>query len=238
MSRVLYERLVKDTGFSAAQKQILELVKECVGINKNSITILEVGSSSGYLTKVMVEMGAVVDIVEVEKAAFEKAKKISKAAIMGSIEDGKVQAKILKKYDLIICADVLEHLVDPEAVLEFLKKHLKKTGVFLISIPNVAFWEMRKQLLLKGDFSYQDSGLMDRTHLRFYSLNNFLDLLKGLNIQIDNIFPAEARIPFEYSLKRIPLLGGLFLRTFKSRIVKKFPNLTIYHYVIKTKAQY
>lgn len=231
----VYEQLVNRGGFSPAQKIILNLVTQHVSIA--NLTILEVGSSSGYLTRQLTQAGHLVDIVEVDRPSVRQARKYAQMALSGSIEDSQIRKKISRDYDLIILADVLEHLVDPEDTLEFLKRHLKNDGLMLISIPNVAFWDMRKKLFFKGDFEYQESGLLDKTHLHFYSLNNFLKLLNQHRLKILELIPAEARFPFEHSLSKIPLFGWLLIRLFKGKLIWFRPNLTFYHYVVKVTPQ-
>ena len=70
--------------------------------------------------------------------------------------------------DLVLCLDVLEHLVDPWRVVERLTNLLRPGGRLIVSVPNIRNWKFVKNLLLKGDFNYRDSGLLDRTHLRFF----------------------------------------------------------------------
>ena len=77
-------------------------------------------------------------------------------------------------FDIIIFADVLEHLKEPETVLRRFKKYLKKDGYALISIPNIANWKMRVYLLF-GKWHYKDVGLLDKTHLRFFTLKTAKD---------------------------------------------------------------
>lgn len=226
MKKNVYEQNVEEHGFSTAHKIIVSQIGK-------GQRVLEVGSSSGYLTKVLSEKGAVVDILEVEKEPFTKAKQHAQNSFFGSIEDLEVQNKIKNKYDVIICADVLEHLVEPEIVLNFLKTRLEKDGILLVSIPNVAYWGMRVHLMFSGDFSYHDSGLMDRTHLRFFSFNNFKDLLKKSSFKIVDYYPAEVRVPLQLSLQKVPVLGSLLIKLMKGFFAKRFPNLALYHYVIK-----
>lgn len=213
----LYQDLVKQHGFSPAQKIIISQVLQG--------EVLEIGSSSGYMTKEFKKRGSIIDVVEVDNKDIMEAKKFARNVFLGSIEDNKLRQKIKGKYDFIICADVLEHLFDPEAALLFLKSKIKKEGVILISIPNIAYWAMRIQLL-KGRFDYTESGLLDKTHLRFYTYNSFLELLKKLEFKIEKIYPAEVSIPFGHIL-HINFLKLLF--------AKFFPNLSIYHYVVKAK---
>lgn len=70
--------------------------------------------------------------------------------------------------DLILCLDVLEHLVDPWRAVDRLSALLRPGGRLLVSVPNIRNWKFVKNLLLRGDFHYRDSGLLDRTHLRFF----------------------------------------------------------------------
>ncbi len=70
--------------------------------------------------------------------------------------------------DLVLCLDVLEHLVDPWSVVKKLSPLLGKGGTLITSLPNIRYHKLVKTLLVDGDFSYTDEGLMDRTHLRFF----------------------------------------------------------------------
>jgi O-antigen biosynthesis protein len=96
--------------------------------------------------------------------------------------------KIRRRYDCIICADVLEHLVDPRLVLSLLKKKLDKQGVLIISAPNIAFLKQRLELLC-GKFDYNPSGgIMDETHLRFFTAKNLQVLCKQTGFKIESFY--------------------------------------------------
>lgn len=232
MTKPIYQKNVEKYGFSPAQRIIIDQAK-LVLIDKRK-KILEIGSSSGYLTSEFKKFGAKVDVVEVDKRSISYVKKVADKVYQGSVDNFKIRKALDgNKYDLVVCADVLEHLVEPEDTLKFLETLLTPSGFFLISIPNVAAWEMRKQLMFHGSFEYQESGLLDKTHLRFYSLNNFLDLLNKLGFRIVVLLPAESRVPFELSFCRVPFLGNLFKELIKSKIVNRWPNLLVNHYVIK-----
>lgn len=81
------------------------------------------------------------------------------------------------KFDTIIFADVLEHVVHPDKVLLFMKNYLKQDGNIILSLPNIANWQVRFNLLF-GKFNYTDTGIMDNTHLHFYTFKTAKDLLK------------------------------------------------------------
>ncbi|GAB1856625.1 hypothetical protein MHTCC0001_14600 [Flavobacteriaceae bacterium MHTCC 0001] len=72
-------------------------------------------------------------------------------------------------FDVIYFNDVLEHLVDPEYVLKSIKTKLAPNGVVISSIPNMRQYNTFKQLIFKKDWKYEDFGVMDRTHLRFFT---------------------------------------------------------------------
>jgi 2-polyprenyl-3-methyl-5-hydroxy-6-metoxy-1,4-benzoquinol methylase len=90
----------------------------------------------------------------------------------------------VEKYDCIICSDVLEHVLEPENVLKQLGEVLDKHGVIIISIPNVAFIQQRFLLML-GIFDYDPKGgLMDKTHIRFYTKKGILNMVKDAGFDI------------------------------------------------------
>jgi len=102
--------------------------------------------------------------------ALEAARDAFDHLIIGSIEDGSTLQEAVRyaPFDYIVFADVLEHLVDPWSVLELLRSHLMPSGNVLLSVPNVAHWSVRLNLLL-GRFEYTNGYLMDRSHLRWFT---------------------------------------------------------------------
>lgn len=78
--------------------------------------------------------------------------------------------------DLVLCLDVLEHLVDPWTMVERTAKLIAPGGRLIISIPNIRHYKFIANLFFKGDFRYRDAGLLDRTHLRFFVRDTAIDL--------------------------------------------------------------
>ena len=96
--------------------------------------------------------------------------------IIGDIEN--IELDLPKDYfDVIICADVLEHLIDPWNTMKKLHKHLKQNGVIIISIPNIREYHILYKIVFLADFRYSDQGILDRTHLRFFCKKNIISLL-------------------------------------------------------------
>ena len=133
--------------------------------------VLEVGPGNGVVGAwLAAHKGCTVVGVEYVPEAAQAAAARFAHMITGSIEDPAVQAQVreLAPYDAVIFADVLEHLVDPWGVLATLRPLLSPGGRVLLSVPNIAHWTARLNLLL-GRFDYTDGYLMDRTHLRWFT---------------------------------------------------------------------
>src|ERR1051325_5489453 len=77
-------------------------------------------------------------------------------------------------FDCIFCNDVLEHLADPYSALRYCRRLLTPEGVLIASIPNIRYFPVLFQLLVKKNWQYEDHGVMDRTHLRFFTKNSIL----------------------------------------------------------------
>ena len=87
-------------------------------------------------------------------------------------------------FDLILALDVLEHLRHPDQALRNLAAKLDPDGVIIVSVPNVANYEVLLPLLLKRRFRYDDAGILDRTHLRFFTEESALGLMRGAGLKV------------------------------------------------------
>lgn len=217
MTANIYEDTAMRHGLSPTQLKIVELVAK-------DKEILEIGPATGYMTKKFVENHCRVDVVEIDKHAAAKIKRLARKIIRDSIENPAVFKKLNGNYDFIIMADVLEHLVNPELALKRLLAVATPQTKLLISLPNIASWVMRKQLFFKGDFEYQESGLLDKTHLHFYTVNTLPKILSDSGWKVLKIIGTITRVPLESFIGKIP-----FLRQF---LVKKYKNLSYYHFLI------
>jgi 2-polyprenyl-3-methyl-5-hydroxy-6-metoxy-1,4-benzoquinol methylase len=133
--------------------------------------VLEVGPGDGVVGAwLTANKGCRVIGVEYVPEAAQAAAATFAHMIVGSIEDARVRTQVREfaPYDVVIFADVLEHLVDPWGVLRDLRPLLAPQGRVLLSVPNIAHWTARANLLL-GRFDYTDGYLMDRTHLRWFT---------------------------------------------------------------------
>lgn len=122
-------------------------------------------------------------------------------------------------FHYIIFGDVLEHLYDPQQTLKNMTPYLMEGGHFLCSIPNIGCIAVIADLI-KGRFDYQDAGILDRTHIRFFTLKSIVDMLETCGLTGDGISPVQAILPKEQEalmeyLRNIPggNAGDVQLRT-------------------------
>lgn len=163
-------------------------------------TILDVGCSAGVLARDLKAQGAVVDGIEYDPAAAAEAKSVCRQVLVGDLESMSLGDLDRDRYDAILCADIIEHLRDPTAALAKLRPHLKQDGKLIISVPNIANWSMRLTHLA-GRWDYQERGLMDRTHLRFFTHRTIRRLVADagyevLEVDVSVPLPALRRPPF------------------------------------------
>jgi 2-polyprenyl-3-methyl-5-hydroxy-6-metoxy-1,4-benzoquinol methylase len=90
-------------------------------------------------------------------------------------------------FDCIILNDVLEHLEDPFSLLENLKSKVTSNGVVVLSIPNVRFWNNLRAFIWRGEWDYEDAGILDSTHLRFFTHKSLLRMFQKLGYEVLNI---------------------------------------------------
>jgi len=90
-------------------------------------------------------------------------------------------------FDVVLCLDVLEHMLDPWAFLSRLRSRLDPRGTLIASIPNARNVDLIGPLVLKGKWDYRPEGILDKTHLRFFTRSTALDLIAGCGLKIDRV---------------------------------------------------
>lgn len=177
-SALRYDRLVRERGgLAASHRWLIERVP-------TGVTVLDCGCAGGYTARALSEEGGcTVDGAEISSEAASSAKDACRKVYVGSLEDASFVESLGEGYDRILFGDVLEHLAAPGRVLEQMRSRLADGGRILISIPNVAYWRIRVHLLF-GRFEYVDAGILDRTHLRFYTYRTARSLVEDAGYRV------------------------------------------------------
>ncbi len=182
---VKVKTLYKDketTYYTHARPELLEFITDTNNIKK----ILDVGCGSGLFAQTLKKIYKfeVWGIEPNEQAAAEAGTKIDK--IINNIFLDDLPELIGQKFDLIFFNDVLEHLADPAETLSYCKKLLTDNGQIIASIPNIRWYPVILSLLRYKDFKYELSGVMDKTHLRFFTLKSMRRLFEDAGYKVIN----------------------------------------------------
>lgn len=118
--------------------------------------------------------------------------------------------------DAVLCLDVLEHLVFPDRVLARARVWLKPGGLLVASIPNVRNWRVVLPLIFMGRWQYQDHGILDRTHLRFFTRESARQLVIDAGFSLDIVASSNLK------KGKVRLLNGATLGIFKEFLVLQY----------------
>jgi len=189
--------------YSNERNEILDFIP------KNSKKILEIGCAEGNFGLLLKkELGSEVWGIEPAEAPFKIAKEKIDKIFFGSVEDN--LGNLPESYfDVIVFNDVLEHLYDPFFVLKEVKSKLSMAGCIVASIPNVRFWVNLKEIINKKDWKYKDKGILDFTHIRFFTKISMIRMFEDTGYQINKIKGVNPTQSKNYKLINFFLLGNI-----------------------------
>jgi 2-polyprenyl-3-methyl-5-hydroxy-6-metoxy-1,4-benzoquinol methylase len=193
-------------------------------IDKNDCTVLDVGCGSGDTGNLIKSIYPKTHITGITCSPLEKDVAIEKLddCICMDIERDPLPNLLNQQYDVLCLLHVLEHLVDPVSAIKKLLPYLKNGGKIIIALPNIANWRYRIPIVL-GEFKYTDSGVMDKTHLHFYTFNSAPQyLIEPLPIKIIQ-HSAIGGLPFGRIRKKI--LHQSINQFLDNLVCKNLPNL-------------
>ena len=201
------------------------LLVELVGRDKR---VLDVGCASGYLGEALKARGCTVVGVETDEEAAEAAKGVLDEVVVGDIGAIDVVARFgAGRFDAVVFGDVLEHVVDPEGVLRAVRPLLAPGGFVVASIPNVAHGSVRLSLM-SGRFEYRPLGLLDETHVRFFTRTSLHALLADAGFVPTDVRRTTAGVfETEVSARR---------EDYDAKVVDAVeddPDATTYQFVVK-----
>ena len=178
-------------------------------IPESSKKILDVGCGSGIFSRELKhKFEAEVWGIEVDSEAAVLAKKIIDKVIVGDAFLSVTQVPD-SYFDCIVFNDILEHLADPFTLLQNIKNKLNSNGVIVCSIPNVRHFVTLFDLLVKKQWKYTDQGILDRTHLRFFTKKSLIDMFNSLDYEILKIKGINGLNPWKFVMFNILSFGYL-----------------------------
>ncbi|NQV74314.1 class I SAM-dependent methyltransferase [bacterium] len=202
---------------------ILDLLGK--GFSKN---LLDVGTADGQMASSFMKLGWDVTGIEPTREDFLRAKNRGVSVLNMGLEEAIPLLKI--KFDAIVLADVLEHVSDPWTQLTRLQNLCHPDSRIIISIPNIAHIYPRLKLVL-GKFEYEDRGIMDRTHLRFFTKESLLQLIDSAGLECQTMRFAPTPFELVYPSISTKRWGQRFFAT-NSKLSRLLPGLFAYQFVV------
>lgn len=201
------------------------LMLEMVGFDKD---VLDVGCASGYLAEALGKQDCRVSGIEYDTEAAEEARPHLDKLVVGDVTTMDFVAEFgAGVFDVIVFGDVLEHLPDPGAVLRSSLAMLRDGGTVVISIPNVTHGSLRLALL-EGRWSYTPTGLLDRTHVRFFTRASLAEMLAEAGLRVEEAKASVADpLRTEVQVDDEALPGGVV------QWVREQPDAMVYQFVVR-----
>lgn len=170
-------------------------------IPASAVKILEIGCGEANFARVLkAQRSAIVTGVEPQSSAAAVAATVLDRVIALDVEGG-INALADEQFDCIVFNDVLEHLVDPWVTLASVKPLLASRGVVVASIPNMRYMPVFKELVLQGGWRYRQDGVMDKTHLRFFTKSSMVSLFNDSGYVVDTIAGINGiEFPWKFGL--------------------------------------
>jgi 2-polyprenyl-3-methyl-5-hydroxy-6-metoxy-1,4-benzoquinol methylase len=181
------------TYFDLPREDIVSIIKG------TGLRVLDIGCGSGVLGQSLLKNGIAISVTGIELTP--DAAKTAQTRLT-EVLTGDIQELSLKKYersfDCIICADVIEHLADPWQTLRKLSPVLTSHGFIIASIPNVKYWPVMLNLIFHDQWRYVESGVLDMTHLRFFTKTTIIEMFQNTGYSIDMIKPGFTGRRYQY----------------------------------------
>lgn len=193
--------------------------------------VLDIGAGNGLLSELLNfnNKSIVIDGIEPNNSVSVENKKKYRKYYKGYLQDFMEQL-LVNDYDFIVVADVLEHVYDPIDFLSSVRRLMKENTQLLLSVPNIAFGAVRLSLL-EGKFEYVDSGLLERTHIRFFTLKTLIEVFSLTNLHI------AKRIDLKRSFSKVEIKVNWFILFLLKSFLKKDPTASVYQFFFLLRTQ-
>jgi trans-aconitate methyltransferase len=194
-----------DSYYQGARNEMLRFIPEGVD------TVLEVGCAAGGFARQLKQRGVrEVWGVEVVESAAQQAQKVLDKVLIGDIAD-LIDQLPANYFDVVVFNDVLEHLVDPFTVLARIKSRISERGMVVSSIPNIRYYYTFRELVLHKTWEYEESGILDRTHLRFFTVKSIRNMYERLGYEVLRHEGSNQilKLPLSYRLANVLVRGKI-----------------------------
>lgn len=193
------------------QEEVNQAILRYIDTQKPSVPqlrVLDVGCGYGQLGEEFRHRGYEVWGIEREPTAVVRASERLDRVVTADLTDvDRIEKELAGGvFDIIVFSDVLEHLPDAQGLVTSLLPFLTPTGHVIISVPNVANWHTRLSLLF-GRFTYRDTGVLDRTHVRFFTVRSTIEFVRGCGLHVESVHFT-------------PMLLRVFLPMIKARLLR------------------
>lgn len=168
--------------FANARSDFVELLQTGAGS-----AVLELGCGAGGTGRAVLAAGKAGRYVgiELDPSAARVAAEALTEVLVGDVQEVNLDP-LAGQFDALIISEVMEHLADPWTTLARLSACVKPGGQVMASSPNIAHWNIILNLL-RGRFEYREAGIMDQTHLRWFTPDSYVALFEGAGFQIDTV---------------------------------------------------
>ena len=203
-------------------------ILKMLSAERDPLRLLDVGTSTGYLGMMLRKEGHYVAGIENHGEWAEQARDHYDSFHVGDIEQ--FEFPYGGDFDYILFADVLEHLRDPTAVLRRSLPSLKESGKIIVSVPNIANFVIRLSLLL-GRFDYMDRGILDRTHVRFFTLRSLKKMMLEASCTIIEVVPTPLPVQMMSPVTEKRVFAPLHEAHYN--LVRLWKTMFAYQFVVK-----
>jgi 2-polyprenyl-3-methyl-5-hydroxy-6-metoxy-1,4-benzoquinol methylase len=195
-------------------------------IIREDINVLDVGCATGSNGEWLKNNKKIKYLagIELDNKMAAIAKPFYDEMIVGNLDSLDLDKALNKrKFDYILLGDILEHLIDPDKTLSQLSERLSTDGKIIISLPNIQHINTFINLYIKGKWAYNERGIYDKTHLRWFTLKNIREMVHSSNLKI---------VKIERKYRFMDAVGSKFPLGSRIVLTRLFRNLFTFQYVI------
>lgn len=204
-------------------------LNQLAGLIPKGSRVLDIGAGNGLLARLLSHLHGeiTIDGVEADAAAADHARPWYRELYRGTVDGFLRESNATLPYDFVVLADVIEHLADPARVLSLLRQRMNTSARICISTPNVAFVSVRIALL-NGAFDYVDSGILERTHLRFFTLRTLRQLFASVDLHPETSYLLRRNpLDMEIRLSELPVSPLLLWRLLRDELATTYQFLFV-----------